>query len=66
MNIELKVEGATNEQIEKYKEIFAVLIEKGALDGIRGGSAVIHFDAACTFQGVQLDYWPWRRRKIDK
>lgn len=53
----------TQERIDKYIEIFTILIEKGALDGIRGGSAIIHFDSEGTFQGVELDYWPWRRRK---
>ena len=62
---ELKVAGASYEQVEKYKEIFQILIEKGALDGIRGGSAIIHFDANSIFQGVQLDYWPWRKRRKD-
>ena len=50
-------------QIEKYKEIFQVLLDKGALDGVRGGSAVIHFDGQGVFQGLQLDYWPFRKRK---
>lgn len=63
MNIQLHIEGASIEQMEKYKEIFSVLLEKGALDGIKGGSAIIHFDSLGIFQGVQLDYWPWRRRK---
>lgn len=54
---------ATDERLKKYEEIFTVLIEKGALDGIRGGSAIIHFDSDGVFQGVELDYWPWRRRK---
>ena len=53
----------TQERIDKYVEIFTILIEKGALDGIRGGSAIIHFDSEGVFQGVELDYWPWRRRK---
>ena len=53
----------TQERIDKYVEIFTILIEKGALDGIRGGSAIIHFDSDGVFQGVELDYWPWRRRK---
>lgn len=52
----------TEERINKYVEIFTILIEKGALDGIRGGSAIIHFDSNGTFMGVELDYWPWRRR----
>lgn len=63
MKIDLQVAGASQEQIEKYKQIFSVLIEKGALDGVKGGQAIIHFDAMGIFQGVQLDYWPWRRRK---
>ena len=53
----------TQERIDKYVEIFTILIEKGALDGIKGGSAIIHFDSEGVFQGVELDYWPWRRRK---
>ena len=53
----------TQERIDKYVEIFTILIEKGALDGIKGGSAIIHFDSEGVFQGVELDYWPWRRRR---
>lgn len=56
-------EGVSKDQIEKYKEIFQVLLDKGALDGVRGGSAVIHFDGQGVFQGLQLDYWPFRKRK---
>lgn len=63
MKIEIKIEGATIEQMKKYTEIFTVLLDKGALDGVRGGQAIIHFDAEGDFQGVQLSYWPWRKRK---
>ena len=65
IEIKLPVEKfyATDERMAKYVEIFTVLIEKGALDGIRGGSAIIHFDSDGIFQGVELDYWPWRRRR---
>lgn len=63
MKIEIKIEGATKEQLEKYTEILTVLISKGCLDGVRGGSSIIHFDADGVFQGVELDYWPWRRKK---
>ena len=66
MKIDLQVAGATNDQIEKYKQIFSVLIEKGALDGVRGGQAIIHFDAETNFMGVQLSYWPWKKKKFDK
>ncbi len=63
INIDLNVAEASQEQIARYKEIFEVLIDKGALDGVRGGNAIIHFDSNCIFQGVELVYWPWRRRK---
>jgi len=63
MNIEIKIEGVTKEQLEKYTEIITVLITKGALDGVRGGQAIIHFDSEGKFMGVQLSYWPWRKRK---
>ena len=65
IEIKLPVEKfyATDERLAKYIEIFTVLIEKGALDGIRGGTAIIHFDSDGVFQGVELDYWPWRRRR---
>ena len=62
MNIEIP-EGTTKEQIEKYKVIFNVLVDKGALDGVKGGQAIIHFDPHGNFQGVQLSYWPYRTRK---
>ena len=63
MKIDLQVAGATTEQIEKYKEIFSVLLDKGALDGVRNGSVILHFDGNCVFQAVELDYRPWIRRK---
>ena len=61
MIINLEIEGATTEQLTKYKEILSVLLEKGALDGVRGGSTIIHFDGKARFRGIQLDYWPYRK-----
>ena len=62
MNIEIKIEGADPLRIAKYIEIFKVLIEKGALDGVKSGKTIIHFDNDGLFQGIQFDYWPYRRR----
>ena len=64
MKIKIDIEGATSEQMIKYTEIFTVLIAKGALDGVRGGKTILHFDGEGIFQGVELDYWPWRKRKV--
>ena len=63
MKIEIKIEGVSKEQLEKYAEILTVLISKGALDGVRGGKTILHFDADGNFMACQLDYTPWRRRK---
>lgn len=46
----------------RYEEIVTALIQAGALDGVKGGKAIIHFDDQGIFRGVQLDYWPFRKR----
>jgi hypothetical protein len=51
-------------KVEQVKQIFDALITTGGLTGVRGGQTIIHFDADGNFQGVQLSYWPWRRRKV--
>lgn len=50
-------------KVEQAKQVFNALVSTGALTGVKGGKAVIHFDAEGTFQGIELDYWPWRKRK---
>lgn len=69
MKIELNIKNIENvgeiseKSIELFEEIFSALIISGGLTGVRGGKTVIHFDADGIFQGIQLDYWPYRRRK---
>jgi len=60
MKLDLEVE---NEHFDRFKEIFQALIRSGGLSGVKGGQTIIHFDADGVFMGVQLSYWPWRRRK---
>ncbi len=48
----------------RYEEIVEVLITTGSLDGIRNGQTIIHFDAEATFMGVNVNYFPWRRKKL--
>jgi hypothetical protein len=57
------VASMTDSDRRQMEEIMEALISTGGLTGVRGGQTVIHFDAHGIFQGVQLDYWPWRRRK---
>ena len=63
MKIELRVEGADPQEVARYREILGALISCGGLTGVKGGKTILHFDADGMFQGVELDYWPWRRRK---
>ena len=50
-------------EILNIQEIIIALISSGGLTGVRGGKTIIHFDAVGVFQGIELDYWPWRRKK---
>jgi hypothetical protein len=52
----------TPEMLRTFGQIFKILIEKGALTGIKNGCAKIHFDSNGRFVGVQMDYWPWRKK----
>lgn len=51
-----------HKKLLKIQEILTALVSSGGLTGVKGGKTIIHFNAEGTFQGVELDYWPWRRR----
>ena len=53
----------SEEEIKKHQEILLALVSCGGLSGVKGGRTIIHFDGEGIFQGIELDYWPWRRRK---
>lgn len=64
MKLELDIDRDLDaNEIERVKEVVSPLIKSGALFGVRGGKAIIHFDADGIFQGVELQYWPWRKRR---
>lgn len=63
MDIQITTRDADPEEVQKYTEIFTALISSGGLTGVKGGQTIIHFDADGSFMGIQLSYWPWRRRK---
>lgn len=48
-----------------YQElrVITALLSTGALDGVKGGKTIIHFDDEGTFRGIQFDYWPYKERK---
>lgn len=61
MRIKIEVEGATEDEMIKYTEIFTALVQTGGLSGMKNGSTNIHFDNKGDFQGIRFDYWPWRK-----
>ena len=63
MELRLDIQDHDIEQVKRFQEIFLALLASGGLSGVRGGKTIIHFDADGVFQGIELDYWPWRRRK---
>lgn len=53
----------SSDEISRIQEIFNALISSGGLTGVKGGKTIIHFDNEGNFQRVQLDYFPYIRRK---
>ena len=62
--IQIELKGYNDEEIRKIEEIFRALLASGGLSGVKGGQTNLHFDADGVFMGVQLNYFPWRRRKL--
>ena len=56
----IELPDTNEEQITKYEKIFRILIDKGALDGIKGGKTIIHFDGIGKFRGISFDYFVWK------
>lgn len=60
--IELKIDNISREETLKYQEILAVLISSGALS-LKRGKAILHFSDDGIFQGVELDFWSFKRKE---
>lgn len=61
--IELRIENVSKDELLHYQEIIYALITCGGLSGVKNGKTIIHFDSEGQFRGIELDYWPWKRRK---
>jgi hypothetical protein len=62
MDIQLHIPEVDIKDTARYQEILVSLISSGALN-LKNGKATLHFDSEGTYQGVQLDYWAWKRKK---
>jgi len=71
MQITLTIKNTENigklyqDQLNTIQEIVSALVSTGSLTGIKGGKTCVHFDGEGTFQGIEVVYFPWRRRKIN-
>ena len=64
MRLELEIDrNLDSTELEKMKEILYALVRSGGLWGVRGGKTILHFDQLGIFQGIELDYWPFRKRR---
>lgn len=54
----------TQEKLDRVTEIFQALIVSGGLTGVKAGRTILHFDSEGVFQGVELSYFPWKRRRM--
>lgn len=54
----------TPEKISRIVEIYEALVVSGGLTGVKAGRTIIHFDAEGVFQGIELSYFPWKRRRL--
>lgn len=59
--IKLQIEGVSQIELLKYQEILHALIGSGGLQ-IKAGKTCIHFDNNGVFQGIQIDFWPYKRK----
>lgn len=62
MKIQIEIDDENPDNMNRYVEIFNALLRSGGLSGVKQGRTILHFDADGIFQGVELNYWPWRRR----
>lgn len=53
----------TDDKKKEIEQIISALLTSGGLTGVKGGKTIIHFDGDGVFQKVQLDYFPWSRRR---
>lgn len=63
LNIKNKENIGDRVDVIRIEEIVTALVSSGGLTGVKGGKTIIHFDGEGNFMGVELAYWPFRRRK---
>lgn len=64
--IQLNIANVEPGELLRYQEILLALIACGGLSGVKSGRTIIHFNAEGRFEGIELDYWPWKRRAEPK
>ena len=65
IDITTTVEVDSTYQADDIAKIFKLMIDKGAMTGVRGGKTIIHWDKSGKFMGITLDYFVWKE-PVDK
>jgi hypothetical protein len=58
------IDGIPEDEARHYREIFIALISSGGLTGVKSGQTILHFGPSGEFMGIQLSYWPWKKRVL--
>ena len=72
MEITLQITNTENirnlspKQIEDMTRIIEAVVSSGGFTGVKGGQTILHFDQDGIFKSVQLSYYPWVRRNVDR
>lgn len=60
--ITLEIDGLSQEQTRKYKEVIDILIINGIMN-IRNGKAILNFDHEGVLQEIEVNLKKYRRKK---
>lgn len=60
--IEIKIDGITQPETFRLREVIHTLIGNGCLN-VRNGRVILHFDNDATLQQIEIEHIKWRRPK---
>lgn len=60
------IRNLSERQLQTVIQIVEAVLTSGGFTGVKGGQTIIHFDQDGIFKSVQLSYYPWVRRSLDR
>jgi hypothetical protein len=62
--IKLELKGVSSMEIERYCKLIQIVIASGGFD-VKNGQTILHWKDG-VLQAVELNYYPYRRKGLDK